>query len=94
MSLAPRRAFLSGVTVALCGALGTLLMSALGLFAALQFPSQRFVAGPYVEPADAPGMALLLALYSLGIPWLFGRLIRRWGPVDESKGCSPGARGP
>ena len=26
-------------------------------------------------PADAPGMALLLALYSLGIPWLFGRLI-------------------
>ncbi len=49
MSLAPRRAFLSGVTVALCGALGTLLMSALGLFAALQFPSQRFVAGPYVE---------------------------------------------
>ena len=32
-------------------------------------------------PTQVPGMACLLALYSLGVPWALGRLIRRWLPV-------------
>jgi hypothetical protein len=145
----PRPVRSSGTTLALAGALGALLMSTVGLLAALQFPSQRFqdfspwrmlkflvtlitplqafefsawvvitgvliaagsrrvpinrsralaafAAGALVPiglvllghslskfwpnttgPTDAPLMALLLALYSLGMPWLLGHLIRR-----------------
>ena len=29
------------------------------------------------RPANAPVMALLVAIYSLGVPWLFGRIIAR-----------------
>ncbi len=134
------------------GAVGALLMNALGLIAALQFQSQRFprfspwqmakslasiatplqafefliwavitgvfitfgigaakgsrfrapafMAGALVPlglvslghllnavwpnttgPAKAPIMALLLVLYSLGVPWVLGRLIVRWVPA-------------
>lgn len=152
MNLAPR-AFLNKVTIAVWGALGTVLMSAVGLIAALQFQSQRFphfspwqmttflahiatplqavefllwaaitgalmalgfgastvsrsraaaafAAGALVplglvslghllnalwstttRPADAPLMTLLLALYSLTVPWVFGRLIVHWIPA-------------
>jgi len=37
-----------------------------------------------IGPTQVPALGGLLALYSLGIPWVLGRLIRRWVPTDHA----------